>query len=265
MAEILLFDIKHYALHDGRGIRSTFFFKGCPLRCPWCHNPESCSTKPHEYQSIQKFKGKTLKLTKTVGKYYSLDELMQTIKKNQLLYEESGGGITLSGGEPLIQADAAQALLKECRSMNLHTCLDTSGYASEKNLNKLMPYADEILFDLKLIDDKKHRQYTGVSNRSILKNLRLIDQIRPNLRIRIPIIPGINADEQSLEAFLEFLSLLKHRYPIDLLPYHKLGSHKKEQLTLSEAVTTFEEPNSTSISQIQSKFAKAGYEVKIGG
>jgi pyruvate formate lyase activating enzyme len=265
MANILLFDIKHYALHDGAGIRSTFFFKGCPLRCPWCHNPESCSTKPHEYESPEIFKGKTFKRTKTVGKYYTLEELMQIVTKNQLLYEESGGGITLSGGEPLMQAEAAQAFLKACQDMSLNTCIDTSGYSSPKDLQKIMPFADEILYDLKLIDDGKHKQYTGVTNLPILENLRFIDQKQQKLRIRIPLIPSVNTDEQSIADFIDFLSTLKHRYPIDLLPYHKLGSHKKERLALTEPIRLFKEPDNETVSQIQSIFSEAGYEVKIGG
>jgi len=205
----LIFDIKRFAVHDGPGIRTTIFFKGCPLSCRWCHNPESrsdtlqCSTKH------LKLNGEAFEQEEITGKETAVQELLDEIERDRIYYEESGGGVTLSGGEPLFQPDFCVALLRDLKKAGLHTALDTTGYAEQEVIRKIMPYTDLFLYDLKLMDDEEHQKYTGVSNNVILENLEYLVEEGKDVIIRFPIIPGITDKPSNINTIIDFLSNLQ--------------------------------------------------------
>lgn len=258
----VIFDIKHFAIHDGPGIRQTIFFKGCPLSCWWCHNPESRSKEIVSFDKVEVFDGKRICETETIGKKYSVGELMKEIKKDLVFFEESGGGVTLSGGEPLLQFEFARELLKECKKHDIHTCIDTTGFTSENKIEAIAKNTDLFLYDLKLMDDNHHMNYTGVSNKVILNNLKLLDDIGKDIWIRFPLIPGINYDEVNLLKMKDFLSELKHTYPISILPYHKIGSHKYERFGMEYKMHKIDEPGIKQLENVKSYFINAGYIIK---
>lgn len=260
-----IFDIKHYAIHDGPGIRQTIFFKGCPLSCWWCHNPESRSKEVLVIEKEETLAGEKFCVTETIGKEYSVDQLMEIIVKDIPFFEESGGGVTLSGGEPLLQYDFAYELLTACREHEIHTCVDTTGYVSEEKLIKISDKTDLFLFDVKHMDDEEHRRYTGVSNAVILKNLRLLDQIGADIWIRFPLIPGVNDDEYNVLRMLEVLTRFQKKYPVTILPYHKIGKHKYDKFGIKYNMTNINEPHDNDIENTTKLFIDAGFNVKIGG
>lgn len=261
-----IFNIQKFSIHDGPGIRTVVFFKGCPLRCRWCSNPESqsfhtqilwdpgkclhcglcqqsCPTESIHFSDDGNFlfQHKTCKgcLTctrqcpgnalKYTGKEMSEDEVMKEIMKDADFYEESGGGVTLSGGEVLAQPKFASLLLSECKKKGLHTALETTGYASHEMFVSVTEHADLLLFDMKHHDSKKHRLYTGVPNEQIIENLKWAVSHGKEVIARIPVIPGIN---DSLEDAREFSSLLCRIgiRQVDLLPFHQFGQNKYEQM-----------------------------------
>ena len=169
----IIFNIKHFAVHDGPGIRTTVFFKGCPLSCRWCHNPESINPNLEEIEVPYARVSVTAKKCgkDTVGKKVQVSEIMSEVLKDVIFYDESGGGITISGGEPLMQPDFLFSLLKECKIHNIHTCVDTSGYAPRKIIESIVDYVDLFLYDIKLLDNEEHVRYTGVKNDRIFQNL----------------------------------------------------------------------------------------------
>ena len=187
-----LFDIQRGSLNDGPGIRTTFFFMYCPLRCEWCHNPESWEAHTNTSESDivggcspESFAGKT----------YLKEELMEIALKDRHYYDESDGGVCLSGGEPLMQPDFIIDFLRTLKEKGVHTCVDTSGFASQEAYRSILPYTDLFLYDLKISDPEKHRKYTGKDNKSILRNLEfLMKQSRSELIRRCPVIPGVNDD-----------------------------------------------------------------------
>jgi len=261
----MIFDIKHYAIHDGPGIRTTVFLKGCPLECWWCHNPESRSSNIFSYKKQEKIEGRIIEKEETVGKEYTIKEVMKEIEKDTLLFEESGGGVTFSGGEPIHQFEFLLKLLKSCRKREIHTCIDTTGYTHKEQLKKIAGFTDLFLYDLKHIDDKKHRKYTGVSNKLILDNLKLLDDMGKMVEIRYPLISTFNDDEADVYRMLAFLQKLKHRYPVSLLPYHKIGAHKYGQFKIEYKMDGIEEPSIAQIDKVKSNFEEAGFKVNIGG
>ena len=238
-----IFDIKEFSVRDGNGIRTTVFFKGCPLRCIWCHNPEGLSPNVELYELRDgctscnlcrlpcnhpdcKAFGRCLhvcpkNLLRPVGKEYGVEELSQKLLVQKPLFDAMGGGITLSGGEPLLQADFCVSLLQELKG-KLHTTIETSGYASEKDFWRVVSFCDFVIMDLKLIDDAEHKKYTGVSNAQILANAkRLMESDIPHL-FRTPLIPGITDTRENLMAISEFIGNNR----IELLPYNELAPAK---------------------------------------
>ena len=284
MIKGVIFDIKKYSIHDGPGIRTTIFFKGCPLTCWWCHNPESQDPKPeiiiHPNRCIlcescvqsctqnaislkQDNEGSFLITTdrdlcircgtctevcyaearEVIGKEVTITEVIKEIEKDRLFYDQSGGGVTFSGGEPLFQSGFLTALLQECRDREIHTTLDTCGFSSWETIDKLRQNVNLFLYDLKMIDDIKHRRYVGVSNRLILDNLQRLSEHEHNIIIRIPIIPGINDDEENIELTIEFISSLPHLSGINLLPYHHMASSKYAGIGKEYVMPAFEIKN----------------------
>jgi pyruvate formate lyase activating enzyme len=226
----LIFDIRSFSVHDGPGIRLTVFLKGCPLRCPWCHNPESQENTNETMTSQKKLGGKTFIRTEKIGRLMSVTEVMESIVKDIPFFEESGGGVTLSGGEPLMQPEFSAALLKACRKQGIHTALDTSGHAEPEIIDMILPHTDLFLYDLKFADDTQHQHYTGASNQLVLKNLKKISLAGKPIMIRIPLIPEITDTKENLSELKHIIEQTKGIRRIDLLPYHPTGISKYERL-----------------------------------
>ncbi len=260
-----IFNIKHFAIHDGPGIRQTIFFKGCPLQCWWCHNPESRSYEIVEINRDETLDGETVCDKEVIGYQHTVSGLMDIIKKDMIFFEESGGGVTLSGGEPLMQHEFANEILRQCQELFIHTCVDTSGMVSPEILKRVSENTDLFLYDIKQVDDQKHRKLTGVSNYIILENLKALDISGNDIRIRYPLIPGLNSDESDLLRLLDFLSGLKRKYPVDLLPYHKIGSNKYNKLGMEYYLDNIKEPDEQLIDRVSALLSQAGFEVSIGG
>lgn len=295
-----IFNIQKFSLHDGPGIRTTVFFKGCPLSCIWCHNPESqnpgreilydknkctlcgtclkvCKNKAVEINrdklvtNVDKctFRGDCLLACtngarQLAGKEYTVEEVLEEVLKDRVFYKNSGGGVTLSGGEPLLYADFVEALLIKLKEENIHTALDTCGAVDFKVLEKTAPYTDLFLYDLKSMDDDKHILYTGVSNKGIIDNLIRLSKIHGNINLRLPLIEGINADENHIR---EILSLIRETgiKKINLLPYHDIGMHKYGKLGRNYDSRKMARPGDDKLDTFKEMFERDGYIVKIGG
>ena len=252
-----IFDIKRYAINDGPGIRTTLFIKGCPLRCVWCHNPEGWASEPQVLFKQSKCircgmcnePGFTVDDCPTTarelcGREYKMDELMAEVEKERAVMENSGGGVTLCGGEPLMHPEDTLAILRELGRRGFHRTVDTSLYAKPEVVDAVAAECELLLIDLKLMDSEKHRRYTGVGNELILENIRRVAETGHNFRIRIPIIEGVNADEENIEATARFLSSLSILYSplqakrtgssapltLHLLPYHDVGKDKHRRM-----------------------------------
>ena len=265
LAQGIIFDIKRFAVHDGPGIRTTVFLKGCPLSCTWCHNPEGISPQPQQMMRERKLDGKIYQEEETVGHFYSTDEVIIELEKDRLIMEESGGGVTFSGGEPFMQpAFLFDLLVKSCDA-GFHTTVDTSGYVSRKSLEKILPFTRLFLYDLKTMNDELHLKYTGVSNRIILENLEFLAEQGKSVRIRIPLLKGINDSENNIEQTICFIKRLNSIGQIDLLPYHTIGKSKYHRLGLEKSMPENAELCTEELSGIKTLFESEGFNVKIGG
>lgn len=260
--EGLIFDIKHYAVHDGPGIRQTVFFKGCPLSCWWCHNPESQLAKPEKHIRDKVLDGHTFQKEEEIGYYLHEDELMKIIEEDTIFFDESGGGVTFSGGEPLMQPDFLKATAKKCKEAKIHTALDTSGYTEQKALLGIMPFIDLFLYDLKIIDDELHKKYTGVSNKSILENLELLSESGKEIRLRFPVIPDITDTQKNLDEVKNYLSGLKNVKHIDILSYHDISKGKYQRYN-KEYKMKDKKLKQGEVQHIKKEFQSLGYQVKI--
>lgn len=265
-----VFEIKRFAVHDGDGIRTTVFFKGCPLKCLWCHNPEGISTDTQ----LAFFENKCVSCGQCVsvcprnahiinsgrhifdrqkciacvscedscpkdalklyGKEMTVDEMMSVLLEDKEFYEISGGGVTLSGGECLIQADFCAELLKNLKDYNINTAVDTCGFISKEAINKVMPYTDIFLYDIKAYDEDVHIKCTGQSNKVILENLRYIDSCGKYIEIRIPYVPNFNSDQ--IEKIAEYISGLKNIKKVKILPYHNYAGSKYNALDMENTL-----------------------------
>jgi len=262
----IIFEIKRFAVHDGPGIRTTVFFKGCPLSCLWCHNPEGISGKTEIAYLKQSCTGCFLcqkscerKLRradmvinnlikdeciycekcvnaclngalKLYGKDYSINELLEIVLEDREFYSNSGGGITCSGGEPLSQAEFLISFLCECKKAGLHTAVDTSGFSSWENMEEAAKYTDLFLYDLKVMDNQKHLEYCSVRNKEILENIIKLGEAGSKIEVRIPVIPGFNDDEENLKALTSFLKKIDNLVLVTPLPYHSLSGTKYESI-----------------------------------
>ncbi len=246
-----VFNIQRFSVHDGPGIRSSVFMQGCPLHCAWCHNPEG----------IAQYNGNGQGETLPAGVMtYSPDELMEELMKDHIFYEVSGGGVTFSGGEPLLQYGFLLEMLKSLEKQNIHTAVDTSGYAPAEVFESVCRHAGLILFDLKLIGEASHSTYTGKDNSLILDNLSRLLQGNTDFRIRIPLLEGITAREDNLR---QIAALLCDRGPIhiDLLPYHAFGIHKNPQAAAKAEEQGFRAPDERRIQEIRQLFGSYGHHV----
>jgi len=225
----MVFDIKRYALHDGPGIRTTVFFKGCPLHCWWCHNPEGILGIPEE---VIKNKGEEKPGKEVIGREMTVEEVMKEVEKEVIFYDESNGGVTFSGGEPLMQIDFLKEMINACRQNDIHTAVDTSGYVPFERIEAILPEVDLFLYDLKVMDNKLHEKYTGSDNHLIIENLKQLDKKAVETVIRFPIIPGITDTKMNIHQVRDFLKDLKNIKKIDLLPYHRFAEKKYLKLNL---------------------------------
>lgn len=262
----IIFDIKKYALHDGPGIRTTVFFKGCPMQCWWCHNPESRDNNPHLVETlIELSEGDQIIEQTPIGYPAAVAEVITEIKKDTLFYDESGGGVTFSGGEPFNQPKFLKALLKSSKEQGIHTAIDTCGYAESRIVETVLKYTDLFLFDLKIMDDVEHIKYTGVSNELIHKNLQLICQSGREVHLRIPIIPALTDTKHNLSALLDFIKNLNGITEINLLPYHSIGRHKYKRLGMEDKMGEIEPPSPKYMTEIKQFFEQSAHPVSIGG
>ena len=261
-----IFDIRRFSIHDGPGIRTTVFFKGCPLSCRWCHNPESqgegravmfretrcmgcgeCLAACPEGAILWledmpatdllrcEVCGGCVEICPTgarelVGRNWDVAEVMAALRRDTPFYDESGGGVTLSGGEPLHQPGFTKVLLQACKGEDIHTALDTCGYASWETLDEIRPYVDLFLYDIKIMDERLHTQYTGISNRLILENLIRLARLGHKIILRVPLIHGITDGEENITAIAELARSLPGIQRIDLLPYHDAARLKYHRL-----------------------------------
>lgn len=222
MTQGTIFSIEEFALNDGPGIRTTVFFKGCPLRCSWCHNPEGLSFAP---QTIQTADGKRI-----CGERISARQLVQRLAKDADVLKMSGGGVTVTGGEPLAQPDFLEQLLILLRKQNIHTAIETSGHAPAKIFQRIAPLADLILFDIKTMDPAAHKTHTGADNTLILENLKWLCESGRQLVVRLPLIPHVNDSTAQMEAVRELVQNAAGLVRVELLRYHKTAGAKYEML-----------------------------------
>lgn len=270
-----IFNIQKFSLHDGPGIRTTVFFKGCPLRCKWCHNPESQCFEPEfmleKNENDEKKKenernnlaGKAER-KKQVGKEYSVRELVKLLKKDQIFYDQSGGGVTLSGGEVMVQdMDYVEEVLKSLNREGIFVVIDTSGQAETENFDRVLPYTDLFLYDLKNIRDDIHKEYTGVSNERILKNLKYLSERGAAIELRMIMVKDVNMDKETIEMTIEWLKKEKIKLTgITLLSYHDFGRDKYRKLN-RECTQNFEAPTKEALEYVKNQLEEAGYPVKI--
>lgn len=252
-----IFNIQKFSVHDGPGIRTTVFFKGCPLRCLWCHNPESQNAQ----QEIMVDKDQK---EKQVGIEYSIPELVKLLKKDQIFYDQSGGGVTLSGGEVMVQnMDYVLELVKALDRQGISVVIDTCGYAPKENFEKILPYTELFLYDLKMLDDEKHRKYTGVSNQRILENLKFLSDRGAAVELRMIVVKDINMEETDIAGALQWLKKEKIKLKqITLLPYHDFGRDKYRQLS-RECTQNFQKPEMVELEHVKDVLKSGGYAVEI--
>lgn len=253
----IVFDIKRFAIHDGPGIRTSIFFKGCPLSCWWCHNPESCKSG---IQNLDfEFKGSHI-----LGWETTAEQLLEEVEKDRTFFDESGGGVTFTGGEPLMQADFIIETAALMKQNDFHLALDTTGFAKAEKFRKVVKHMDLILFDLKQMNEAKHFEYTGVGNRQIFNNLEYLIENKKEIHIRFPMMPGLNDGEENLNEMLEYLTSKNYFKRIHLLPYHKIAAGKYEKLGLENKMNGIEEPTTERVQQVKEFIETGGFEVVIG-
>ncbi len=304
MNKSLITDIQKYSIHDGTGIRTTVFFKGCPLSCLWCHNPETQKFSKQLLFNAEKCTGcgscvqacplKAISIYENIavtdynicnrcgacldyclqnvrelsGKYYTVDELVQEIEKDKVFYEQSNGGVTLSGGEVLAQdAGYLEALLSRLYGKGYRVNIDTSGYAPFQKIERILPFVDTFLYDIKIMDPVIHKKYIGVDNELILENLKQLGRRGASIWIRIPVIGGVNNNNANMEQAARFLKeeniLVKQ---INLLAYHNTGSGKYKRLKWEYKGEGFTTPDSSELDEYTAIFMKYGFHnIKIGG
>lgn len=294
-----IFNIQHFSTEDGPGIRTTVFFKGCPLRCLWCSNPESQLSRPQlanrqakcvrcgscikacQNGAIKAEKGCVSidrKLCSGCGScvkacpagamfFYgetkSVDEVFKEIMKDAGYYRESGGGITCSGGECMLQADFVAALFEKCREEGIHTAVDTCGEFPTENIKLISGLTDLVLYDLKHMDNERHMEYTGAGNKRILANLNQFVDNGFNVTIRIPVIPGYNDSRENLTAAAEHIAALDKNLPVNLLPYHRFGMAKYRMLNMDYKLENVEKPSSGLMKEYAEIFTDRGLECTV--
>ena len=252
-----IFDIQQFSTHDGPGIRTIVFLKGCLLRCRWCCNPES-----------QEYKIQTMRRgdkDEVIGRDVTVEEVFETVKKDLIYYRRSGGGLTLSGGETLCQSDFALSLLRVCKDFGINTAIETTLCVPFDMIEPLIPYVDTFLVDVKHMDSKKHEEFTTMKNELILRNVRRVSQVAKNFVVRVPVIPGFNDTETEISAIAEFAGSLKTVKEINLLPYHRLGYDKYVGLGRKYGMGDVPSPSKEKMLSLKAAAERFGVPVNIGG
>ena len=302
MHENLIFDIKRYAINDGPGIRIVVFFKGCNLQCAWCHNPEGISAMVEKMYSpakcilcgtcvvacpenaialktdgiitdteLCKICGKCAEVcpaiaTEMSGKKMSVSEIMGIIEKERIFFDQSGGGVTFSGGEPLIHTKLLIELLDECGRRGIHRAVDTAGNVSTGTILEVARRTDLFLYDLKMMNTELHRKWTNIRNERLLHNLKVIAKAGANIIIRIPLIGGVNDTNENIEQTAKFVDeLWGDKKEVHLLPYHSIAQHKYLKLGKSNDFEKLQEPEEETLITAIAKFAVYGIKASIGG
>ena len=296
-----VFDIKKFSIHDGPGIRTTVFLKGCPLSCVWCHNPEGISPSPEIHHWVNRciacgdcaevcpqnaivfVDGKRswqtqlcarcgactvvcpAEAVQRLGDRMTVSDVLTEIEKDTVYYDRSGGGVTFSGGEPLSQVGFLAALLQACQAVGIHTAVDTCGFATLEGIRKIAPLTDLFLYDLKFIDAKRHLRYTGVPNDLILNNLRELAISAKEIIVRIPVIPGINDDPGNISGTGAFLASLENVQRVDLLPYHNTASDKYARKQSDYPTQEIQPPSEAQLASIADLLGGYGLIVTVGG
>lgn len=302
MSEALIFDIKRYAINDGPGIRIVIFFKGCNLNCAWCHNPESISKEVERMYTLSKcilcgtcvaacpesalalttegivndndcciLYGRCAEVCPTKamelsGRSYTETEIMAEIEKERIFFDQSGGGVTFSGGEPLLQHEFLIKLLDECGRRGIHRAIDTAGFINTTILLKVAKRTDLFLYDVKMMDSEKHQQWMGVPNEKILENLNVLADTGAKIIIRIPLVGGVNDDIENITATARFVSELSgEKKQVNLLPYHKIAQTKYGKLGRPDDFRLLEEPTDEAKVRAVEIFSEFGITASIGG
>lgn len=263
----LIFNIQRFSIHDGPGIRTTVFLKGCNLKCAWCHNPESqspkkeilfyadncarcgrCENIPVEDADFICFNG----ARELCGKEMTAQEVLSVVTKDRAFYENSGGGVTFSGGECMLQLDLLTEMLKMCKEKGIHTAVDTAGHIPFESFEKILPYTDLFLYDIKIFDSQKHKQYVGVGNELIFENLKKLFERNAKIWIRIPVIPEVNDSIEEMKKIKEFVLSYGTPEKVELLPYHAMGENKYH--AIGKDACAFKTPTAESMNLLKSIF-----------
>ncbi|MCY6372805.1 glycyl-radical enzyme activating protein [Clostridium ganghwense] len=300
MIKTTICEIERYAVHDGPGIRTVVFLKGCPLKCLWCSNPETQRKQNEIYYNSKKCimcercvdacKEKALRVKEDrisidrekctscgactkecpmgalnlVGKFMSVQEVFQEVNKDMVFYQQSQGGITISGGEVLIHGDFTVALLKECKKNYINTAIETSGFGNYETLKSISVYADLIMFDIKHTNNDTHKKLTGVENKTILDNLNKLSKIHRNIIIRVPLITGLNDSIENIENTVKIAEQYGIK-EVHLLPYHSLGKEKYKQLQKKYALENIQSPEEIHVNKLKKLIESYSIKCVIGG
>jgi pyruvate formate lyase activating enzyme len=295
-------NIQRFSVHDGPGIRTVVFLLGCPLRCKWCQNPETFNAKPRLMMNYDKCVGcgacvqvcprKAISFGESgriitdydkcdgcwlcvnecyyqarqlTGKPYTVEEVFLEVKKDEVFYRDTGGGVTLSGGEPLLQPEFCFELFQESGKYSIETAVETCGYTDWKNFERILPVTNLFLYDMKLLDGNKHKKWTGVDNELILKNAKKLVKAGKKLIVRIPLIPGVNDDREEFGSIVRFVKELGSVDSIHITPFHQIGSSKYEMMGVEYALKGLNEENACNIEHCKQIAVDMGFKVSIGG
>ena len=252
-----IFDIQRYSIHDGGGIRTIVFLKGCPLRCKWCCNPEC------QHYNVEKMTlgGKE----KIVGQDVTVGEIIDIVERDRIYYRRSGGGLTLSGGESLTQPDFAVALLKTAKERGINTAMESTGFADFSVISRYLPYLDLYLMDIKHMNSAKHKEFTSQPNELILENAKKITDAGARLIVRTPVIPTFNATKEEIGEIAKFASSLKGVTQMHILPYHRIGTDKYKGLNRDYSLTGIEPPSKELMNELLEVVNSYGLKGQIGG
>ena len=300
MTEGIVFDIQRFSVHDGPGIRTTVFLKGCSLRCFWCQNPEGIRLKPEVMfypdrciscgrcaavcpQGSHAIEGGVHvylrekctacgKCTETchagalmlTGKLMTVDEVVEEVLRDKIFYELSNGGVTLSGGDPVVQHDFSRAILERCKGEGLHTAIEMAANCQWDDLTSLLQVTDLVMMDIKHLDPDKHREVTGVSNERILDNARRLEQTEKPFIIRVPVVPTVNDTPEEIGAIAQYVRAFKNLQYLELLPFHRLGESKYHSLGLNYRGSHLETPTKEKMSELAAEARRYGIEVHVG-